>query len=152
MAFGVRSAIPNLSATPAKHGRMHDIACNIAIIEATTPIYRPVPFSTVSPPVRFSVPALVTVPPLTVVPDTVAVASASNLRVPPQHRHQCWTDGSGRISPSVSKETLRNGLYSHLPGSKEYQHRTFPKGWPADREQCAAIIGEWLQTEARYLA
>ncbi len=28
----------------------------------------------------------------------------------------------------------------------------FPKTWPADREQRAAIIGEWLQTEARYLA
>ena len=29
---------------------------------------------------------------------------------------------------------------------------TFPKQSPADRELCAAIIGEWLQTEARYLA
>jgi hypothetical protein len=28
----------------------------------------------------------------------------------------------------------------------------FPKTWPADREQRARIIGEWLQTEARYLA
>jgi hypothetical protein len=28
----------------------------------------------------------------------------------------------------------------------------FPKDWPADREQRASIIGEWLQTEARYLA
>ena len=28
----------------------------------------------------------------------------------------------------------------------------FPKTWPADREQRAAVIGEWLQTEARYLA
>jgi hypothetical protein len=28
----------------------------------------------------------------------------------------------------------------------------FPKNWPDDREQRAAIIGEWLQTEARYLA
>jgi len=26
------------------------------------------------------------------------------------------------------------------------------KNWPADREQRAAIIGEWLQTEARFLA
>jgi len=24
--------------------------------------------------------------------------------------------------------------------------------WPADREQRARVIGEWLQTEARYLA
>ncbi len=28
----------------------------------------------------------------------------------------------------------------------------FPQSWPADREQRAHIIGEWLQTEARYLA
>jgi hypothetical protein len=28
----------------------------------------------------------------------------------------------------------------------------FPKSWPADRELRAAIVGEWLQTEARYLA
>jgi hypothetical protein len=28
----------------------------------------------------------------------------------------------------------------------------FPKTWPVDREQRARIIGERLQTEARYLA
>ena len=28
----------------------------------------------------------------------------------------------------------------------------FPKTWPNDRERRARIIGEWLQTEARYLA
>jgi hypothetical protein len=28
----------------------------------------------------------------------------------------------------------------------------FPKAWPNDREQRARIIGEWLQTEARFLA
>jgi uncharacterized protein HemY len=28
----------------------------------------------------------------------------------------------------------------------------FPKVWPADREQRAGYIGEWLRTEARYLA
>ena len=28
----------------------------------------------------------------------------------------------------------------------------FPKTWPADRAQRARIIGEWLQTEARFLA
>ena len=27
----------------------------------------------------------------------------------------------------------------------------FPQKWPAAREQRARIIGEWLQTEARYL-
>jgi uncharacterized protein HemY len=28
----------------------------------------------------------------------------------------------------------------------------FPQQWPHDREQRARIIGEWLQTEARFLA
>ena len=28
----------------------------------------------------------------------------------------------------------------------------FPHDWPADRERRAAIIGDWLQTEARFLA
>jgi hypothetical protein len=28
----------------------------------------------------------------------------------------------------------------------------FPKDWPADRERRARYIGEWLKTEARYLA
>jgi uncharacterized protein HemY len=28
----------------------------------------------------------------------------------------------------------------------------FPQTWPNDREQRARIIGEWLQTEARFLA
>jgi uncharacterized protein HemY len=28
----------------------------------------------------------------------------------------------------------------------------FPQNWPADREQRARVIGEWLQTEARFLA
>ena len=28
----------------------------------------------------------------------------------------------------------------------------FPKEWPTDRDQCARYIGEWLKTEARYLA
>ena len=36
--------------------------------------------------------------------------------------------------------------------SDEVVNYTFPKTWPADREQRARIIGEWLQTEARYLA
>ena len=26
----------------------------------------------------------------------------------------------------------------------------FPKTWPADRERRARIIGDWLQTEARF--
>jgi hypothetical protein len=28
----------------------------------------------------------------------------------------------------------------------------FPKNWPEDPEVCARIIGDWLQTEARFLA
>jgi uncharacterized protein HemY len=28
----------------------------------------------------------------------------------------------------------------------------FPTTWPTDREQRARYIGEWLKTEARYLA
>jgi hypothetical protein len=28
----------------------------------------------------------------------------------------------------------------------------FPKNWPADREQRARIIGDWLQAEAHFLA
>ena len=28
----------------------------------------------------------------------------------------------------------------------------FPKEWPADRERRAGYIGEWLKTEAGYLA
>ena len=36
--------------------------------------------------------------------------------------------------------------------SDDVLNYTFPKSWPADREQRARIIGDWLQTEARYLA
>jgi hypothetical protein len=36
--------------------------------------------------------------------------------------------------------------------SDDVANYVFPKTWPADREQRARIIGEWLQTEARYLA
>jgi len=28
----------------------------------------------------------------------------------------------------------------------------FPKDWPSDRERRARYIGEWLKTEAQYLA
>ena len=36
--------------------------------------------------------------------------------------------------------------------SDDVANYVFPKSWPADREQRARIISEWLQTEARYLA
>jgi uncharacterized protein HemY len=36
--------------------------------------------------------------------------------------------------------------------SDDVANYMFPKTWPADREKRARIIGEWLQTEARFLA
>ncbi len=36
--------------------------------------------------------------------------------------------------------------------SDDVANYCFPKSWPEDREQRARIIGDWLQTEARYLA
>ena len=36
--------------------------------------------------------------------------------------------------------------------SDEVVNYVFPKAWPGDRKQRARIIGEWLQTEARFLA
>jgi hypothetical protein len=35
--------------------------------------------------------------------------------------------------------------------SDDITNYVFPKNWPSDREQRARIIGEWLQTEARFL-
>ena len=35
--------------------------------------------------------------------------------------------------------------------SDDVANYCFPKEWPANREQRADIIGEWLQTEARFL-
>ncbi len=36
--------------------------------------------------------------------------------------------------------------------SDDVMNYCFPKTWPTDRELRARIIGEWLKTEARYLA
>ena len=36
--------------------------------------------------------------------------------------------------------------------SDDVANYVFLKTWPVDREQRARIIGEWLQTEARFLA
>jgi hypothetical protein len=36
--------------------------------------------------------------------------------------------------------------------SDDVLNYTFPKNWPEDREVRARTIGDWLQTEARYLA
>ena len=35
--------------------------------------------------------------------------------------------------------------------SDEVANYCFPKAWPQERDQRARIIGEWLQTEARFL-
>ena len=35
--------------------------------------------------------------------------------------------------------------------SDEVANYVFPKKWPANREQRALIIGEWLRAEARFL-
>ena len=35
--------------------------------------------------------------------------------------------------------------------SDDVVNYVFPRTWPQDREQRARIIGEWLQTEARFL-
>jgi uncharacterized protein HemY len=35
--------------------------------------------------------------------------------------------------------------------SDEVANYVFPKTWPDDRERRAAIVGEWLKTEARLL-
>jgi uncharacterized protein HemY len=35
--------------------------------------------------------------------------------------------------------------------SDDVANYVFPKTWPADRQQRARIIREWLQTEARFL-
>jgi uncharacterized protein HemY len=36
--------------------------------------------------------------------------------------------------------------------SDDAANYVFPKTWPANREQRARIIGEWLKAEARFLA
>jgi len=36
--------------------------------------------------------------------------------------------------------------------SDDVVNNCFPKEWPDDRERRAKIIGEWLRTEARFLA
>ena len=44
---------------------------------------------------------------------------------------------------------IQNGLGIE---SDDVANYVFPKIGPADREQRARIIGDWLQTEARFLA
>jgi uncharacterized protein HemY len=35
--------------------------------------------------------------------------------------------------------------------SDDVVNYVFPQTWPSDRERRARVIGEWLQTEARFL-
>ena len=54
----------------------------------------------------------------------------------------------------VTAERSRSLAASGVLGieSDDVANYCFPKAWPEDREQRARIIGDWLQTEARYLA
>jgi hypothetical protein len=40
---------------------------------------------------------------------------------------------------------------SHRVESDDVANYCFPKEWPANRDQHADVIAEWLQTEARFL-
>ena len=69
----------------------------------------------------------------------------------------CWTLRS--LVPSAApSSSLRGGVAAKVIQealgieSDEVANYVFPKTWPNDREQRARIIGEWLQTEARFLA
>ena len=58
---------------------------------------------------------------------------------------QAINSNDGDLAAKVIQEAL--GIEAD-----EVANYCFPKEWPADREQRARIIGDWLQTEARYLA
>jgi uncharacterized protein HemY len=51
--------------------------------------------------------------------------------------------------PDRAARMIRDALGIESDGVVNY---CFPKEWPADRERRARYIGEWLKTEARYLA
>jgi hypothetical protein len=53
-----------------------------------------------------------------------------------------------------SKTTIPPNLLQQALGieSDDVVNYCFPKEWPADHERRARYIGEWLKTEARYLA
>ena len=55
--------------------------------------------------------------------------------------HQCSDGGTLQV--------IRDTLGIETDDVVDY---VFPQTWPADRERRARIIGEWLQTEARFLA
>ena len=51
--------------------------------------------------------------------------------------------------PNHAAKLIRDALGIE---SDDVVNYCFPKDWPADRERRARYIGEWLKTEARYLA
>ena len=51
--------------------------------------------------------------------------------------------------PNRAAKMIRDALGIE---SDDVVNYCFPTTWPADREQRARYIGEWLKTEARYLA
>jgi hypothetical protein len=57
---------------------------------------------------------------------------------------QAISTGDGDRAAKILQEAL--GIESD-----EVANYVLPKTWPNDREQRARVIGEWLQTEARFL-
>jgi hypothetical protein len=66
-------------------------------------------------------------------------------RVMPNLLDQAISTDDGDLAAKIIQDAL--GIESD-----DVANYVFPKTWPADREQRARIIGEWLQTEARFLA
>ena len=60
------------------------------------------------------------------------------------------------IEPAIDWDDgdLAAKIIQHALGieSDDVANYCFPKTWPEDRERRARIIGDWLRTEARFLA
>jgi hypothetical protein len=67
-----------------------------------------------------------------------------------------WTERLSSIGRKFSNDFSR--AYAHTAARSQDSHASdvaeyvIPKQWPANREQRARIIGEWLRAEARFLA
>jgi hypothetical protein len=57
---------------------------------------------------------------------------------------QAINTDDGDAAPKIIRQAL-------AIESDDVANYVFPKTWPADRERRARIIGEWLQTEPRFL-
>jgi hypothetical protein len=62
---------------------------------------------------------------------------------PPRPSHHC-------DDPDRAAKIIRDAL--GIESDDVVNNYCFPKEWPANREQRARYIGEWLKTEVRYLA